>query len=557
MTRSDRTSSRPSAKRKTRRTSGASHLPAWFDQSVLYVIDVAAFRDSNDDGIGDLQGVIDAMDDLVDLGVTALWLLPFNPSPRQDNGYDIADHFGIDPRFGTLDDFRRLVDEAKQRDLRLFMDLAINHTSDQHPWFRAALEDENSPFHAHYVWRDDLNDVPDLEPVFPGFEESVWHYVPGRKQWYLHHFYRFEPDLNHNHPDVQEEIRRIIIYWLDLGVDGFRLDAAPFLGDDLQGETPDPHDLLKSIRRWLSDHRPDACLIAEADLPSADLPAYFGENGDEMHALFDFMLNRRMFLALAQDSAAPLRQSLTENPPTKPGTAWVSFIRHHDELSLSFLDSTEAAQIFDRFAPEPSMQVYGRGVRRRLAPLLDNDLNLLKLVFSFQFSLPSVPMITYGDEIGLGENLTLPERAAVRTTMHWDTPGASPNTMLLPNIVSRDAAPIPVDPPPMIEEASEFRDWVRGLTSLRGELLRDCRDTFELVEGENPRLLVHRYHVDKGSIVCVHNFAAQPQVVDLQEIAGSANVLLTSSGDVDQSLSLATMEIEGHGYRWLRIASSD
>jgi maltose alpha-D-glucosyltransferase/alpha-amylase len=436
------------------------------------------------------------------------------------------------------------------------MDLVVNHTSDQHPWFRTALENQDSPYRDHYIWRDNLDDVPALEPVFPGFEESVWQYVPVRKQWYLHHFYRFEPDLNHQHPDVQEEIRRIIGYWLDLGVDGFRLDAAPFLGEDLKGGTPDPHAILKSIRGWVSERNPDACLLAEADLPAVDLPAYFGEDGDQVHALFDFLLNRRLFLALAQDSAEPLHKSLTECPPAKPGTAWVSFLRHHDELSLSFIDKAEAAQIFDRFAPEPSMQIYNRGIRRRLAPLMDNDPDLLRMVFSFQLSLPSVPALTYGDEIGLGDNLSLPERAAVRTTMRWETPGASPTTMLLPNIVSRDADPIPVDPPPVMEGANEFRGWLRDLITLRSELLHDSRDTFELVEGENPRLLVHQYHHDGGNILCVHNFAAQPQVVDLKGIGESAEVILTSSGDLDQPVSLETMEIEGHGYRWLRTTSA-
>ncbi len=547
-------SKRTTSKGKSRKTSGDGHLPEWFDQSVLYVIDVSAFRDGNGDGIGDLQGVIDAMDYLVDLGVDAIWLLPFNPSPRQDNGFDVADHFGVDPRFGTLDDFRRLIAEAKQRGIRVFMDLVVNHTSDQHPWFRAALENPDSPYRHHYVWRDNLDGLPKLEPVFPGFEESVWQYVPDLEQWYLHHFYRFEPDLNHNHPDVQEEIRRIVGYWLGLGVDGFRLDAAPFLGEDLSGNTPDPHAILKAIRGWVADLNPDACLLAEADLPAADLPSYFGDDGDEVHALYDFLLNRRMFLALAQDTAEPLYKSLRECPPARPGTGWVTFIRHHDELSLSFLDKAEAAQIFDRFAPEPSMQVYERGIRRRLAPLMDNDPRLLKLLFSCQFSLPGVPMITYGDEIGLGENLTLPERAAVRTTMRWDTPGAGPTTMLLPGIVSRDADPIPVDPSPAMDGGAEFRDWVRDLIAFRRELLAGCRDTFELVEGENPRLLVHRYHDDDGCIVCVHNFASQPQVVDLQGTGESAKVLLTSDGDNDVPASLETMEIEGHGFRWLRTA---
>jgi maltose alpha-D-glucosyltransferase/alpha-amylase len=530
----------------------ANTLPAWLDQAVLYAVDVPAFRDSDGDGIGDLMGVIDALDDLADLGVTVIWLLPFYTSPRQDNGYDVADHYDVDPRLGTLDDLRRLVREARQREIRIMVDLVANHTSDRHPWFEDALTDPNSPFHDYYVWRDDLDGVPDMEPVFPDFEKSVWTYTERVGAWYLHHFYRFEPDLNVCCEVVQEEIRKIVRFWLELGIDGFRLDAAPFLGDDLSDGPLDPHELLKTIRGWVTEVNPNACLLAEADLQFKDLGAYFGKPGaEEMDALFDFMFSRSVFLALAQETAGAVVRCLTSSPMPPPSSIWVSFLRHADELSLSWLDGDEQHQVFERFAPDVAMQVYGRGIRRRLAPLMGNDWRLVRFCCSLQFSLPGAPLIMYGDEIGLGENLVLPERAAVRTAMQWDAPGATPTRMLLPDIIAREARSIPVDPVPLPEGAAEHRAWLKGLVALRRSLLRDCRRTFELVETGNPHLLVHRYDGGLDPIVCVHNFSPVPQVVHLGDLGPSGCAMFGSGITEPRTIGLDAIELDGHGFIWI------
>lgn len=534
--------------------SDRSSLPPWVRDGILYVIDVPAFRDGDGDGIGDLRGVRESLDDLAELGVTILWLLPFYESPRQDNGYDVVDHFAVDPRLGTMDDVRRLADEAHRRGLRIIIDLLANHVSSEHPWFRMATEPGDSSMRDRFVWTTEPAEHRHLTPVFPGFERSVWQYEQHVQAWYLHHFYQFEPDLNSDHPAVREYVRNLVTFWLELGIDGFRLDAAPFLGDDLSNGTPDPHAYLKVIRRWIEDVNPEACLLAEADLPVRNLPPYFGD-GDEVHGLFDFMLNRRIFLALAEQSAAPVAASLRECPQNLPGQGWVSFLRHHDELSLSFLDAADQQTIFDCFAPHPAMRIYERGIRRRLAPLLENDWDFLRWAFSFQMSLPAAPMIAYGDDIGLQDNLVLPERAAVRTPMAWSEPGATPSHMLLPNIVSQEAVAVPVPATVQREGARDFQAWLAGLIRLRKDLLGTGKQTFELVDSGNPAVLVHHYPGAAYPLLCVHNFSGQPQEISLDHDYRIAKLLLASGAPCAPPRTTARLSIEAHGYRWLLVES--
>lgn len=527
-------------------------LPKWMDEAILYLIDVAVFRDGDGDGIGDLEGVNQALDDLVDLGVNVIWLLPFYESPRRDNGYDITDHFAVDPRLGSLEDFSNLIEAAHERGVRVVIDLIGNHTSDEHPWFKSARRDRNHPDHDRYEWSDDPESAMPLKPVFPGFEESVWTYERHVDAWYLHHFYSFEPDLSTANPEIRGYIKDVLTFWLELGVDGFRIDAAPFLSEDAATEELDPHNILKQIRAWMDDVNPDACILAEADLPGDQLPAYFG-NGDEVHGLWDYMLNRRLYLAIARESAAPVRASLLESPPTASGQGWVTFLRHHDELSLSFLGEEERQAIYDRLAPEPHMRIYERGVRRRLSTLLDNDWSLLRWIFSLHFSLPSPPMLLYGDEIGLQDDLTLPERAAIRTLMRWEDPAMTPSHMLLANIVSQHAAAVPIDPPPARDGENAFRDWMKSVIRHRQATIAPRRLSFELLDSGNDAVLAHSYKRESGRLICLHNFSNHDQPVAV-DILGNVGQLVVGCED---ALTFAddsgSGTISSRGFAWIAV----
>ena len=536
---------------ETRQAEAAwSSLPSWAADGILYVLDVPAFRDSDGDGLGDLRGVEQGLDEIAGLGVTMLWLLPFYASPRQDNGYDVADHFAVDARLGTMDDLRSLIDAAHRRGLRIIIDLLANHVSSQHLWFQAATAPGTSAMRDRFVWTTDPTSHRHLTPVFPGFEESVWQYEHHVGAWYLHHFYEFEPDLNSRHEAVRNYVRDVITFWLEMGIDGFRLDAAPFLGDDLSAEAPDPHAYLKQMRSWIDAVNPEACLFAEADLPADQLSAYFGD-GDEVHGLFDFMLNRHVYLALAEEAAGPVRKALQGCPPVRAGQGWVSFLRHHDELSLSFLDRADQQKIFDRFAPEPSMQIYERGIRRRLAPLLENDWDLLRGAFSLQMSLPAVPMIMFGDELGLPDNLQLPERAAVRTPMAWEEPGATPSRMLLANIVAKEAVPVSVEVPGRRAGADDFRTWLADLIALRKQVVDPVKPSFEVIESGSPAVLAHRYAGQETSLLCLHNFSGQAQHVRLEDDLPAARVVLGEGQMCCRERRAGTWTLEPHGFRWV------
>ncbi|MBI3967644.1 MAG: alpha-amylase family protein, partial [Chloroflexi bacterium] len=395
--------------------------PLWYKNAVFYEVDVEMFYDSNGDGVGDLQGLIRRLDYVVDLGVTCLWLSPFYVSPNRDNGYDIVDYCAVDPRLGTLDDFAALVRAAESRGLRVITDLVVNHTSNQHPWFQSARRDLHSPYREYYVWtKNPPPPDPDLKLLFPGVENTTWCYDEVVDAFYWHRFYHHEPDLNNANPSVREEIQKIMGFWLDRGSSGFRVDAAPFMirKKGIEGTTlDDPHLILREMRAFLSSRRADAVLMAEADGDPNELAAYFGA-ADEMHLLLNFWLDNFAFLALAREQAEPLSNGLRRLPDKPFAGQWANFLRNLDELDLERLTDSERAEVFRAFAAKARMQIYGRGTRRRLAPML-TDRRRLELAFSLLFTLPGSPVVVYGDEIGLGEDLSLEERNSVRTPMQW------------------------------------------------------------------------------------------------------------------------------------------
>ena len=393
----------------------------WYKDAVFYEIYVRAFYDSNNDGHGDLRGLIEKLDYLKDLGVDCLWLLPLYPSPLKDDGYDISNYYDIHPDYGTLDDFQELLEEAHKRDLRIIMDLVLNHTSDQHPWFRAARANRDSIFRDYYVWSDSSMAFRDARIIFLDTEESNWAWDKKSEQYYWHRFYSSQPDLNYDNPAVQAEMLKIMSFWLDLGVDGFRADAVPYLfeRDDTSCENlPETHAYLKEIRKFINEHYPDRILLAEANQWPEDIIPYFGDGGDEFHMGFHFPIMPRIYMSIRKGDRTQLEWIMRRTPTLTETNQWCMFLRNHDELTLEMVTEDERNWMWEQFAPDPRMRL-NLGIRRRLAPLLDNDHRKIMLANSILFTLPGSPIIYYGDEIGMGDNIWLHDRNGVRTPMQW------------------------------------------------------------------------------------------------------------------------------------------
>ena len=402
----------------------------WYREAVIYCVQVDLFRDSNGDGCGDLRGLISRLDYLSHLGITCLWLNPIHPSPLRDGGYDVADFYGVHPRLGSLGDFADLTLQAAQRGIRIVLDLVVNHTSDQHPWFQSARSSPDSPFRDWYVWSDTEPADRRQGIVFPGEQTETWTYDETARAWYFHRFYDFQPDLNWANPAVRDEISKVMGFWQQLGASGFRVDAAPFV---LEQVTPDVDPAPKDftiLDRWRQDlqwRTADAVLLCEANVAATEVNKYTGTNvdgpNDRTHMMFSFLLNARLWLALARQDAETLVESLTDLPRLQPQAQWATFLRNHDELDLSRLTDDQREDVFRVFAPRADMRLYGRGIRRRLATMLKGDRRHIELAYALQFAMPGTPVLRYGEEIGMGENLALTGRDAIRTPMQWSDDG--------------------------------------------------------------------------------------------------------------------------------------
>jgi maltose alpha-D-glucosyltransferase/alpha-amylase len=397
----------------------------WYMNAVFYELYPRAFADGNGDGWGDFRGILDRLDYLEWLGVDCVWLTPFFPSPLRDDGYDISSFYGIHPNYGSIEEFRLVVDEIHERGMRVIPDLVMNHTSDEHPWFKMARQSRDSRLRDYYVWNDTPDRYTDTRIIFLDTEESNWAYDPTTAQYYWHRFYSSQPDLNYDNPAIQKAMLDVIKYWLDLGVDGFRVDAVPYLfereGTNCEN-LAETHDYIKGVRRYMDEHYPGTVLLAEANQWPRDTLPYFGD-GDEFHMNFHFPLMPRLFMSLARQDRSSVVDILADTPQLPDGCQWGTFLRNHDELTLEMVTQADREFMWNFYAPEPRQRL-NLGIRRRLAPLMDNDARKIKLLYSMLFTLPGTPVFYYGDQIGMGDNIALRDRNGVRTPMQWDD---SPN----------------------------------------------------------------------------------------------------------------------------------
>ncbi|BFU42602.1 alpha-amylase family protein [Krasilnikovia sp. MM14-A1004] len=540
----------------------------WYEQAVVYCLDIDTFADSDGDGCGDIRGLIGRLDYLARLGVTCLWLNPIHPSPQRDDGYDVTDFYNVDPRFGTLGDFAELLHQAGNRGIKVIIDLVVNHTSDQHPWFRSARSSPDSPYRDWYVWS--ATAPPDRKQgmVFPGEQTDTWTYDRTAKLWYYHRFYRFQPDLDITHPDVREEIKKICAFWLQLGVAGFRMDAVPFIIEQTEPGNPDPPrdlDFLTDLRRHVQWRRGDAVLLAEANVEPDQLKEYFGDGGgsaNRIHMLFDFMLNGRLMLALARRDPEPIIDALRDTPALPPGAQWATFLRNHDEVDLSRLTADQRADVFAEFGPEETMQLYGRGIRRRLAPMLGGDRRRLELAYALQFSLRGTPVLRYGEEIGMGDDLSLEGRDALRTPMQWsplDNGGFStaPAGELIRPVVTDGAYGY------RTVNVTAQRHDPTSLLSWFERMIRTLREAPEIGSGActyvdlpaPPGVLVHRATDVTGTMLLLHNLGDSDGTADLSALAGEAEYPndVLADRDYPPPDGLDAVALAGYGYRWIRL----
>ena len=537
----------------------------WWKNAVVYCLDPETFLDWNDDGIGDLTGLTERIDYLAGIGVSCLWLMPFYPSPNRDDGYDITDYYAVDPALGSLGDFVALVRTAKDRGLRVIIDLVVNHTSDRHPWFREARRSRDSVFRDFYVWRDEPPEEPKNAPVFPDAEDSIWSWDDEAGQWYLHHFYGHQPDLNLENPSVRDEISKIAGFWLQLGVDGFRVDAVPFLLEEggIGGDVElDPHDFLRHFRSFVSRRRGDALLLGEVNLEPKDLRGYFGREGDEFQLLFNFPVMQAMYLSLARADARPLAAAIRGTKRVL-GAGYGNFVRNHDELTLDKLTDEERQEVFDAFGPDEEMQLFGRGLRRRLPPMLDGDQQRIRMVYSLLFALPGTPVLFYGEEIGMGENLDVPGRMSVRTPMQWndDVNGGfshAPPSALRRPVVEGRFSPLAVNVASQRRDPDSLLSWIERLIRRRRETPELGWGTWQVLKADSRSILAHRCDWEGRTIVAVHNLGADTEIVriELGEVPPDARVddLLDESAAFD-GIDGNTLEVklDGYGFRWLRV----
>ena len=504
--------------------------PQWYKDAIVYELHVKAFFDSNNDGIGDFGGLLEKLDYLQDLGVTCLWLLPFFPSPLKDDGYDVSDYRNIHPSYGTLDQFKQLVHAAHERHIRVVSELVLNHTSDQHAWFqRARSAPPGSPHRNFYVWSDTDRKYLDARIIFLDTEQSNWAWDTQAQAYYWHRFFHHQPDLNFDNPAVVEEILGAMDFWLDIGVDGFRLDAVPYLVEregTLCENLPETFEVLRTIRRHLDGRYPDKMLLAEANQPPARLRAYFGE-GDQCHMAFHFSLMTRLFIALHLEERRPITTIMDDTPPIPDSCQWALFLRNHDELTLEMVTETEREYMYLAYSADPRTRL-NLGIRRRLAPLMGNDRRRIELLTSVLFSFPGTPIIYYGDEIGMGDDVRLGDRNGVRTPMQWTGDRNAGFSTVQPDALYSPVIADPIYGYQAVNVESQQRDhasllrWMKNMIALRKLFNVFGRGTLEFLAPANTKVLAYLRRHQSDLVLCVANLSrfAQPVELDLTSLQG-------------------------------------
>ncbi|GAB4035152.1 maltose alpha-D-glucosyltransferase [Spirosoma gilvum] len=534
----------------------------WYKDAIIYELHIKAFCDGNGDGIGDFQGLLEKLDYLQELGVTAIWLLPFYPSPLRDDGYDIADYYAINPSYGTIDQFKTLLSEAHQRNLKVITELVINHTSDQHPWFqRARKAPKGSPERDYYVWTDDPNQYKDVRIIFQDYERSNWTWDHDAQQYYWHRFFHHQPDLNYDNPLVKSEIFKIIDYWCEMGVDGFRLDAVPYLfeREGTNGENlPETHAFLKQLRQHVDDHFPEVVFLAEANMWPEEAASYFG-NGDECHMNYHFPVMPRLFMSLQMEDRYPITDIFDQTPAIPENCQWAIFLRNHDELTLEMVTDEERDYMYKTYIKDPRARI-NLGIRHRLAPLLSNNRKKIELMNSLLFSLPGTPVLYYGDEIGMGDNVYLGDRDGVRTPMQWSPDrnagfsAANPHKLYLPTILDSEYHYESVNVETQRQNTSSLFWFMKRIMTLRKKYKAFGRGDLTFLNVENPKVLAFTRTYEEQTLLIVINLSkyAQPAEIDLDGFGGYVPVELFSRNSFPAVSERETyfFTLAPHDYQW-------
>jgi len=526
----------------------------WYKNAVFYQISVRAFKDSNGDGRGDLRGLTEKLDYLQTLGVNCIWIMPIYPSPLRDDGYDIADYYGVDSVYGSLDDLKVLVESAHQRGIRLIMDLVLNHTSDAHPWFQAARSDKNSPYRDYYVWSDTDQSYKDARIIFVDTEKSNWTWDEQAGQYFWHRFYSSQPDLNFDNPKVQAEMINVARFWLDLGIDGFRADAVPYLiereGTNCEN-LPETHAYLKKLRTFMDKNYPGRILLCEANQWPEDVRPYFGD-GDEFHMGFHFPIMPRIYMALKKGRFEDMEAIMRRTPSIPENCQWCTFLRNHDELTLEMVSEEERQWMWKEYAPEPRMKL-NIGIRRRLAPLLDNDRRKIELANSLLFTLPGAPIVYYGDEIGMGDNIELPDRNGVRTPMQWDDSSNAGFSEGKPfsEFVTGDFSPAHVNVASQIEDSNSLFHAIQKMIAVRKNQAAFSSSDMQWLDSGNPAVAAYIRQHEGDTILILNNLSSSIETAAIPSEYQKSYLNLLKQ---DQIIIMKELIMQPHSYLWLQMS---
>lgn len=527
----------------------------WYKNCFIYNLDVHTFQDSDGDGIGDFRGLTARLSYLKKVGVDVVWLAPFQPSPHKDDGYDVTDYYGIDSSCGTPGDFAEFIYKAHALGMKVLMDLALAHSSDEHPWFKKACADTSSPYYHWYFWSAARPPFADSGVAFPGIQKETWTYQPIAHRYYFHRFYDFQPHLNYFNPEVLAEAQRILGYWIDQGIDGFRIDAVPFVIERPNINSPNSDQsltVITALRQYVQWRRGDILLLGEANVPPPKSADYFGATGDRLHMLFNFFANQSLFYSLASHDVIALRRALAQTRLRNPVSQWCWFLRNHDEIDLGRLTDSQRQIVNRAFGPDSAtMQLYHRGIRRRLAPMLHNK-KQLEMAYSLLFALPGSEELHYGEELGMGDDLSLKERLSIRTPMQWsDDPNAGFSTArktIRPVITGGEYGYEHINVESEQADTNSLLEHISRLVRLR----KDCPEIglgdWSIPDSSNTHLLILRYDYKEGALVIIHNFAPDPQSCRNEE-----NLTDLITGEKLAADKNKIITIPGYGYKWYRI----